>query len=35
MIKIVKKFIDELNTLVKDKNVHVKPDAEAVEYLIA
>ena len=35
MIKIVKKFIDELNALVKDKNVHVKPDAEAVEYLIA
>jgi ATP-dependent Clp protease ATP-binding subunit ClpA len=35
MIKIVKKFIDELNTLIKDKNVHVKPDAEAVEYLIA
>ena len=34
MIKIVKKFIDELNTLVKDKNVHIKPTAEAVEYLI-
>jgi ATP-dependent Clp protease ATP-binding subunit ClpA len=35
MIKIVKKFIDELNTLVKDKNIHVKPNAEAVEYLIS
>jgi len=34
MIKIVKKFIDELNGLIKDKNVHVKPTAEAVEYLI-
>jgi ATP-dependent Clp protease ATP-binding subunit ClpA len=34
MIKIVKKFIDELNSLIKDKNVHVKPTAEAVEYLI-
>jgi len=35
MIKIVKKFIDELNSLVKDKNIHVKPNAEAVEYLIS
>jgi ATP-dependent Clp protease ATP-binding subunit ClpA len=35
MIKIVKKFIDELNSLIKDKNVHVKPSAEAVEYLIS
>ena len=34
MIKIVKKFIDELNALIKDKNVHVKPTADAVEYLI-
>jgi len=34
MIKIVKKFIDELNVLVKDKNVHVKPTVETVEYLI-
>jgi ATP-dependent Clp protease ATP-binding subunit ClpA len=34
MIKIVKKFIDELNALIKDKNVHVKPTVEAVEYLI-
>ena len=35
MIKVVKKFIDELNALLKDKNVAVKPSAEAVEYLIA
>jgi ATP-dependent Clp protease ATP-binding subunit ClpA len=35
MIKVVKKFIDELNALVKDKNIHIKPNAEAVEYLIA
>ena len=34
MIKIVKKFVDELNSLLKDRNVHVKPDAEAVEFLI-
>lgn len=34
MIKIVKKFIDELNSLVKDKNIHVKPNADAVEFLI-
>jgi len=34
MIKIVKKFIDELNSLVKDKNIHVKPDASALEYLV-
>jgi ATP-dependent Clp protease ATP-binding subunit ClpA len=35
MIKIVKKFIDELNSLIKDKNVHVKPSTEAVEYLVS
>ena len=34
MIKIVKKFIDELNILVKDKNIHIKPNAEVVEHLI-
>ncbi len=34
MIKIVKKFIDELNALIKDKNIHVKPNTETVEYLI-
>jgi ATP-dependent Clp protease ATP-binding subunit ClpA len=35
MILIVKKFIDELNALVKDKNIHVKPNVSAVEYLIS
>jgi len=35
MIKIVKKFVDELNTLLKDKNVHAKLTTEAVEFLIA
>jgi ATP-dependent Clp protease ATP-binding subunit ClpA len=34
MIKVVKKFVDELNSLIKDKNVHVRPTAEAVEFLI-
>ena len=34
MIKIVKKFIDELNVLLKDRNVHVKLNADAVELLI-
>ena len=34
MIKIIKKFIDELNALVKDKNVFVKPDISAVEWLV-
>ena len=34
MIKIVKKFIDELNAQIKDKNVYVKPTTEAVELLI-
>jgi len=35
MIKIVKKFVDELNVLLKDKNVHAKLTTEAVEFLIA
>jgi ATP-dependent Clp protease ATP-binding subunit ClpA len=35
MIKIVKKFIDELNALVKDKNIHIKPNSETIEYLIS
>ena len=35
MVKVVKKFIDELNALVKDKNIFVKPSAEAVDYLIS
>jgi ATP-dependent Clp protease ATP-binding subunit ClpA len=34
MAKIVKKFIDELNSLLKDKNVHVKLDGDAGELLI-
>jgi ATP-dependent Clp protease ATP-binding subunit ClpA len=34
MVKIVKKFIDDLNSLVKDKNINVRPNAEAVEFLI-
>lgn len=34
MIKVVKKFIDELNTLVKDKNIIIKPTAAAIEFLI-
>lgn len=34
MAKIVKKFIDELNNLVKDKNIHVKPTTEAIDFLI-
>jgi len=34
MIRIVKKFVDELNVQIKDKNVFVKPDTDAVELLI-
>ena len=34
MIKVVKKFVDELNSLLKDKNVHVRPNVETVEFLI-
>jgi ATP-dependent Clp protease ATP-binding subunit ClpA len=34
MAKIVKKFIDELNTLLKDKNVAVKVNGDAAELLI-
>jgi len=34
MVKVVKKFIDELNSLVKDKNIHVKPSQEAIEFLL-
>jgi ATP-dependent Clp protease ATP-binding subunit ClpA len=34
MIKVVKKFVDELNALIKDKNIHVKPDQSALEYLV-
>jgi ATP-dependent Clp protease ATP-binding subunit ClpA len=34
MTKVVKKFIDELNALIKDKNIHVKLTSTAVEFLI-
>jgi ATP-dependent Clp protease ATP-binding subunit ClpA len=34
MIMIVKKFISELNALVKDKHIVIKPSSEAIEYLI-
>jgi len=34
MVRIIKKFIDELNSLLKDKSVHVKPDTDAVEWLV-
>jgi ATP-dependent Clp protease ATP-binding subunit ClpA len=34
MIKIIKKFVDELNAQIKDKNVFVKPDTDAVDLLI-
>jgi ATP-dependent Clp protease ATP-binding subunit ClpA len=34
MIKIVKKFVDELNLLVKDKNIHVKLNSDAYEFLV-
>jgi ATP-dependent Clp protease ATP-binding subunit ClpA len=35
MIRVVKKFMDELNSQIKDKNIHVKPNTEAVEWLIS
>ena len=34
MTKIVKKFIDDLNALVKDKNIQVKPTESTIEFLI-
>lgn len=34
MIKIVKKFVDELNSQINSKNIFVKPTPEAVEMLI-
>ena len=34
MTKIVKKFIDELNSLIKDKNIQIKPTQDAVNFLI-
>jgi ATP-dependent Clp protease ATP-binding subunit ClpA len=35
MIKIVKKFIDELNRMLKDRSIVLKPSTEAVEFLIS
>jgi ATP-dependent Clp protease ATP-binding subunit ClpA len=35
MVLIVKKFIDDLNSLIKDKNIHVKPNVNSIEYLIS
>jgi ATP-dependent Clp protease ATP-binding subunit ClpA len=35
MILIVKKFISELNSLVKDKNIVIKPNNDAIEYLVS
>ena len=35
MSKIVKKFVDELNSLIKDKSITLKLTAEATEHLIA
>lgn len=34
MIKIVKKFIDELNALTKDRNVYVRPTEQALSFLV-
>lgn len=34
MIMIIKKFIAELNSLLKEKNVFVRPDEETVEWLV-
>jgi ATP-dependent Clp protease ATP-binding subunit ClpA len=34
MLMIVKKFIGDLNALVKDKNIHVKPSADVMDYLV-
>ncbi|NBP02007.1 MAG: AAA family ATPase [Proteobacteria bacterium] len=34
MIKIVKKFIDDLNTLIRDKNIFVKLTNESIDFLV-
>jgi ATP-dependent Clp protease ATP-binding subunit ClpA len=34
MVKIVKKFVDDLNQLVKDKNIHLQLDNAVIDYLI-
>ena len=33
MIKVVTKFIDELNELIKDKNIQIQPSEQVLEYL--
>jgi ATP-dependent Clp protease ATP-binding subunit ClpA len=33
-VKIVKKFMDELNLLIKDKNIFIKPTEAALDYLV-
>ena len=35
MVKIVNKFIDDLNVLIKEKNIHVRPNLAATDFLIA
>ena len=35
MVKIVNKFVDELNSLLKEKNVHAKLQKDAIELLIS
>jgi ATP-dependent Clp protease ATP-binding subunit ClpA len=35
MIMIVKKFIDELNSLVEDKNIFVRPTEQALTFLVS
>jgi ATP-dependent Clp protease ATP-binding subunit ClpA len=35
MVLIVKKFIAELNSLIKDKNIVIKPTTSAINFLIA
>jgi ATP-dependent Clp protease ATP-binding subunit ClpA len=34
MVKVIKKFIDELNALIKDKNISVRLNPDATEFLI-
>jgi len=34
MVKVIKKFIDELNALIKDKNINVRLNPDAIEFLI-
>jgi ATP-dependent Clp protease ATP-binding subunit ClpA len=33
MVKVVTKFIDELNDLIKDKNIQIQPSKQVLEYL--